>query len=94
LKDISSGLKKRGPPMSTCFTISSPKAYQNPTNLVVVEKDIVIEIYSVCNVSKPILNAEHKGYSKVILKENSTLKMKHFHYWEKRLCPIEHRIYS
>jgi hypothetical protein len=80
--------------MSTCFTISSPKAYQNPTNLVVVEKDIVIEIYSVCNVSKPILNAEHKGYSKVILKENSTLKMKHFHYWEKRLCPIEHRIYS
>jgi Fe-S cluster assembly scaffold protein SufB len=70
-------------PISTCFTISSPKAYQNPTNLVVVEKDIATEIYSICNAAKPILNAEHKGYSKVILKENSTLKMKHFHNWGK-----------
>ena len=59
------------------------RSYQNPTNLVVMDKDITAEIYSICNATKPILNAKHKGYSKVILKENSMLKMKHFHSWGK-----------
>ncbi len=76
-------VKKVEHPISTCFTISSQEVYQNPTNLVVVDKDITAEIYSICNATKPILNAKHKGYSKVILKENSMLKMKHFHSWGK-----------
>jgi hypothetical protein len=68
-------------PISTCLTISPPKAYQNQTNLVVVEKDIATEIYSISNAAKPILKfyAQNEAFSQL---------------GKKRLCSIKHRIYS
>lgn len=75
--------KQVGYPISTCIAISSPKVYQNPINLVVLEKNIKAEVYSICNAVKPNLYGKHVGYSKIILKENSTLKIRHFHKWGK-----------
>ena len=70
-------------PISTCIAISSPEVYQNPTSLVIVEKGIKAEVYSVCNTVKPNLSGKHVGYTKIIMKENSNLKIMHFHKWGK-----------
>jgi Fe-S cluster assembly scaffold protein SufB len=71
-------------PLTTCITISSPKVIQKPENLVVIEKNVEVKIQSICNVSKKNLQGKHMGYSKIILKENSELKIRHFHSWGKR----------
>jgi len=68
-------------PLTACITISSIKVSQNLRNLVVIEKGIKAEMNSICNASKKNLCGNHKGYSKIILKEGSELKMKHFHNW-------------
>lgn len=71
-------------PLNTCITISSPKVSQNLKNLVVLEENVKAEINSVCNVLKKNLFGCHKGYSKIILKKGSELRMRHFHSWEKK----------
>lgn len=71
-------------PLTTCITISSPKVIQKPENLVVIEKNVEVKIQSICNASKKNLEGKHTGCSKIILRENSVLKMKHFHSWGKR----------
>lgn len=70
-------------PLTTCIAISSPKVSQNPRNLVAIEKDIEAEIHSVCNAVKKNLCGSHTGRSKIVLKENSGLKIRHFHNWGK-----------
>lgn len=70
-------------PLITCISISSKNISQNPINLVVIEKDVKAEIYSICNAVKKNLCGKHVGYSKVIVKENSRLEMRHFHGWGK-----------
>ncbi|RLI54049.1 MAG: hypothetical protein DRO93_12995 [Candidatus Thorarchaeota archaeon] len=70
-------------PLITCISISSKNISQNPINLVVIEKDVKAEIYSICNTTKKNLCGNHVGYSKVIAKENSRLEMRHFHGWGK-----------
>lgn len=70
-------------PLVTCISISSKNISQNPINLVVIEKDVKAEIYSICNAVKKNLCGKHVGYSKVIVKENSRLEMRHFHGWGK-----------
>lgn len=71
-------------PLTTYITISSPKVIQKPGNLVVIEKNVKVKIQSICNASKKNLQGKHIGYSKIILKENSELKLRHFHSWGKR----------
>jgi len=71
-------------PLTTCITLSSPNVFQKPINLIVVEKDVEAEIHGVCNAIKENLCGVHSGYSKVILKENSKLKLRHFHNWGRR----------
>lgn len=71
-------------PLTTCITISSPNVFQKPINLVVVEKDVGVEIHGVCNAIKKNLCGIHRGYSKIILKENSKLKLRHFHSWGRK----------
>jgi len=73
--------KQIGYPISTCIAISSPKIYQKPRNLIIVENGIKAEIYSICNAVKLTLYGKHEGRTTVILKENSSLKIKHFHKW-------------
>ncbi len=68
-------------PLSTCIAISSPKVHQRLNNLVIVESGIEAELYSICNAVKPILGGKHEGHTKIILKENSSLKLRHFHKW-------------
>lgn len=70
-------------PLTTCIAISSPKISQNPRNLVVIEKDVRAEVHSICNTTKKNLYGSHIGHTKVILKEQSTLQIRHFHKWEK-----------
>ncbi|MEA2054729.1 MAG: SufD family Fe-S cluster assembly protein [Candidatus Thermoplasmatota archaeon] len=76
--------KQTDHPLTTCIAISSPEVSQNPRNLVVIEKNIEAEINSVCNAIKKNLCGSHIGHSKIILKENSRLKIRHFHKWGKR----------
>jgi len=76
--------KSIGYPLITCITISSPKVIQKPENLVVIEKNVKVKIQSICSASKKNLQGKYIGYSKIILKENSELKLKHFHSWGKR----------
>lgn len=71
-------------PLFTCITISSPKISQNPRNLVVIEKNIEIEMHGVCNAVQKNLCGSHIGHSKIVLKENSWLKIRHFHKWGER----------
>ncbi len=70
-------------PLTTCIAISSPKIFQNLRNLIVIEKDVKAEVHSICNTMKKNLYGSHIGHTKVILKEQSTLQMRHFHKWEK-----------
>ena len=70
-------------PLTTCIAISSPKIFQNPRNLIVIEKDVKAEVHSICNTMKKNLYGSHIGHTTVILKEQSTLQMRHFHKWEK-----------
>jgi len=70
-------------PLFTCIAIFSPKISQNLKNLVVITKNIKAEIYSTCASTKKNLWGSHIGYSKIVLRENSELKIRHFHKWQK-----------
>ncbi len=70
-------------PIFTCIAISSPKVSQTLRNLVVIEESIKAEICSTCNATKTGLCGNHMGHLKVILKENSELKLRHHHTWGK-----------
>ena len=70
-------------PLITRISISSKNVSQIPVNLVVIEKDVKARIYNICNTVKKDLNGNHTGSSKIILRENSKLEMKHFHKWGK-----------
>jgi len=68
-------------PLTTCIAISLPKVSQEPRNLVVIEESIEAEICSICSAIKKNLCGVHIGQSRIVVKENSTLKMRHFHNW-------------
>lgn len=70
-------------PLTTRISICSPQVSQHPRNLVVLEENVEAEINGVCNATKRYLYGSHIGRSKIILKENSGLKMRHFHKWGK-----------
>ena len=71
-------------PLTTCITISSSCISQKPTNLIVIEKNIKSQMYGACNAITKNLSGIHSGYSKIVLKENSKLKLNHFHSWGKK----------
>jgi len=75
--------KQTSHPLTTCIAISSLKVSQEPRNLVVIAKDIEAEINSVCYAVKKDLYGSHVGRSKIVLKENSKLRIRHFHNWGK-----------
>ena len=76
--------KSLGQPLTTCITISSPKVSQNPRNLIVIEKNVEAKIHSICSATKKNLCGSHRGHSKVVVKENANLKIKHLHQWGKK----------
>lgn len=68
-------------PLVTCISISSMNVSQVLQNLIIIEKNVKAEINSACNVTKKNLRGKHRGYSEVMMKGNSELKIKHFHSW-------------
>lgn len=70
-------------PLCACVVISSMRVFQNLRNLIIVEKGVTAQISSVCRAAKKGLLGKHKGYSKIILKEGSEMRMKHLHNWGK-----------
>lgn len=76
--------KSTNRPLTTCISICSPRVSQNPRNLVVIEKNVKAEINGACNSIGENLRGSHVGRSKIILGENSRLKIRHVHGWGRK----------
>jgi len=72
------------PSLITCISICSSNIFQNLMNLILIEKNVKAKIDGFCNAAKKNLCSKHKGYSKIILKKNSELRMRHFHSWGRK----------
>jgi len=68
-------------PLMTCLTLALPKASQNLTNILVVEKNIKARANVLCNSIKNNLCGTHKAKGKLILKEGASLEYNHVHKW-------------
>ncbi|KPJ73331.1 hypothetical protein AMJ48_01645 [Parcubacteria bacterium DG_74_1] len=68
-------------PLATCINIASPKASQNLTNLMVVEKGIKVKSNVICSAIGNNLCGSHRARGKLILKSGSSLEYNHFHQW-------------
>lgn len=71
-------------PLSTCFLISSPRVVQRLTNLIVLEKGVKVTFRTLCAAELPDLAGHHTDYTKLIMKDNSTLIVDHVHRWGNR----------
>lgn len=68
-------------PVFSCVSIASKKIRQNIQNLLVIEKNIKVDIQGACDALKKNLSGIHNAEGKIVLKENSSLKYNHFHSW-------------
>jgi Fe-S cluster assembly scaffold protein SufB len=68
-------------PLISCILISSINVFQSPENFIILEKNVNAKMHSLCYSIKKILKGKHKGSSKIFLKENSKLSIKHYHNW-------------
>ena len=50
-------------------------------NLLVIEKNLDVNLQGICNVQRKNLFGRHMAQGKIILKENSVLKYEHLHSW-------------
>ena len=73
-KNISSSLL-------TCISITAQNIKQNLQNLLVIEKNLDVNLQGICNVQRKNLFGKHMAQGKIILKENSVLKYEHLHSW-------------
>jgi len=68
-------------PFFTCVSIFSKNIRQDLQNLLIIEKNLKVNLKGVCNSQKRDLNCGHKARGKIILKEGSSLKYEHIHSW-------------
>ena len=68
-------------PLFTCILLCSKNITQNLQNLLIIEKNLKISLQGTCQAAKKNLLGAHKAQGKIILKEGSSLKYKHFHSW-------------
>ncbi len=68
-------------PLLTCISITSKKIHQDLQNLLIIERNLNINLNGTCNSQKRNLNCRHKTWGKIILKEGSMLKYEHIHSW-------------
>jgi len=73
-KNISSSLL-------TCIFIANQNTKQTLQNLLVIEKNLNVNLQGICSAQRKNLFGRHKAQGKIILKENSVLKYEHFHSW-------------
>ncbi len=76
--------KQVGFPLFTCISISSKNLRQNLQNLLIIEKNLKVNLKGVCNSQRKDLNCGHKARGKIILKEGSSLKYSHIHSWSEK----------
>ncbi len=65
----------------TCVSITAQNIKQNLQNLLVIEKNLDVNLQGICNVQRKNLFGRHTAQGKIILKENSVLKYEHLHSW-------------
>jgi len=68
-------------PLLTCISIATKNTEQELQNLLILEKNLNINLQGTCNAQKRDLSCGHKAQGKIILKESSTLKYEHIHSW-------------
>jgi Fe-S cluster assembly scaffold protein SufB len=68
-------------PLFTCVSVVAKNTEQELENLLILEKNLNINLQGTCNAQKRNLSCKHKAQGKIILKENSTLKYEHVHSW-------------
>ncbi len=68
---------------STCVSIAAKNTKQNLQNLLVIEKNLKVNLQGICNSQRKNLSGQHKAQGKIILKENSALKYEHIQSWDK-----------
>lgn len=71
-------------PLFTCITIANKNIKQELQNLLVVEKNLKVELQGTCNVLKRNLEGVHRAKGKIILKQGCVLKYEHIHSWGDR----------
>ena len=69
--------------LSTCISIAAKNTKQNLQNLLVIEKNLKVNLQGTCNSQRGNLSGRHQAKGKIILKENSILKYEHFQSWDK-----------
>jgi len=68
-------------PITTCMNIASESVSQNLQNLIIIEKNLKINLQGSCNSLKKDLCGRHISSGKIILKENAVLEYNHIHAW-------------
>jgi len=68
-------------PLFTCISIATKNTEQELQNLLILEKNLNINLQGTCNAQERNLSCGHKAQGKIILKESSTLKYEHIHSW-------------
>jgi Fe-S cluster assembly scaffold protein SufB len=69
--------------LSTCISIAAKNTKQNLQNLLVIEKNLKVNLQGTCASQRKNLSGEHQAKGKIILKENSVLKYEHIQSWDK-----------
>jgi len=71
-------------PLFVCVSIGAKKIQQSLENLLIVEKNLRISLQGTCDSLKKNLCGTHKAQGKIVLKEESSLKYNHLHFWDKK----------
>lgn len=74
--------KQPNKPLSTCVNISK-NAKQKLNNLLIIEKDLDVELQGFCGNANLCLKGSHKASGNIIIKKGSSVTYKHYHSWEK-----------
>jgi len=68
-------------PLFTCVFLCDKNITQNLQNLLIIEKNLNIKFQGICQAVNKNLLGVHNAGGKIILKEGSSLKYGHFHFW-------------
>ncbi|MCK4520660.1 SufD family Fe-S cluster assembly protein [Candidatus Parcubacteria bacterium] len=71
-------------PIFTCITLANKSIKQELQNLLIVEKNLKVELQGTCNALKKNLAGIHQAKGKIILRQGSTLQYRHIHSWGER----------
>ena len=68
-------------PIFICISLANKNIKQELQNLLVVEKNLEVELQGTCNALKKNLEGFHKAIGKIVLKEGAVLQYEHIHSW-------------